>query len=175
MMRRYGSGPERPTRTSDPRKDAMKNALGLTLALTLTLAACGGDTSDTDSMPAGETPAMSAEPIGTVSILSPAEGSEVEGPSVTVELSVTGFPIVEAGNMTVGTGHHHLYLDADLTPASEPVPTVPGSIIHMGDASSTYTFENVAPGEHRIIAVVADGAHFPLQPWVVDTVTFRVR
>ena len=26
----------------------------------------------------------------------------------------------------------------------------------------------------RLIAVVADGAHFPLQPWVVDTVTFVV-
>ncbi|MEX2473118.1 MAG: DUF4399 domain-containing protein [Gemmatimonadota bacterium] len=152
----------------------MKNALGLTLACTLTLAACGGDSPETDAMPADETPAMSAGPVGTVSILSPAEGSEVEGSSVTVELSVSGFPIVEAGDMTVGTGHHHLYLDADLTPASEPVPTVEGSIIHMGDGSSTYTFENVAPGEHRLIAVVADGAHFPLQPWVVDTVTFRV-
>ncbi|MCA1791309.1 MAG: DUF4399 domain-containing protein, partial [Thioalkalivibrio sp.] len=68
-----------------------------------------------------------------------------------------------------------LYLDVDLTAASAPVPTVPGSIVHMGDASSVYTFENVAPGEHRLIAVVADGAHFPLQPWVVDTVTFTVR
>lgn len=153
----------------------MKNALGLTLACTLTLAACGGDSSDTDTMPAEEAPAVSGEPVGTVSMVSPAEGSEIEGSSVTVELSVNGFPIVEAGDMTAGTGHHHLYLDADLTPASQPVPTVEGSIIHMGDGSSTYTFENVAPGEHRLIAVVADGAHFPLQPWVVDTVTFRVR
>jgi hypothetical protein len=94
---------------------------------------------------------------------------------VTVRLAVSGFPIVIAGDMTPGTGHHHLYLNADLTPASEPVPTVPGSIIHMGDASSLATrSRDVPPGEHRIIAVVADGAHFPLQPWVVDTVFFRV-
>ena len=152
----------------------MKHALGVSLALTLSIAACGGEAADTDAMPDAETSSATAEPIGTVTIVQPAEGAEVQGPDVTVQLEVRGFPIVEAGDMTEGTGHHHLYLDADLTPATVPVPSVEGSIIHMGDGSATYTFENVAPGEHRIIAVVADGAHFPLQPWVVDTVTFRV-
>jgi len=148
--------------------------LALTVSLMMTpffLMACGGDARDAGS----DAPAATEQaPVGTVTILEPADGSEVEGPTVTVRLAVSGFPIVIAGDMTPGTGHHHLYLDADLTPASEPVPTVPGSIIHMGDGSAVYTFENVAPGEHRLIAVVADGAHFPLQPWVVDTVTFRV-
>ena len=152
----------------------MKHALGVSLALTLSFAACGGETADTDAMPAAEMSSAAEEPIGTVTIVQPAEGAEVEGPAVTVQLEVSGFPLVEAGDMTEGTGHHHLYLDADLTPASVPVPSVEGSIVHMGDGSASYTFENVAPGEHRIIAVVADGAHFPLQPWVVDTVTFRV-
>jgi len=55
-----------------------------------------------------------------------------------------------------------------------PVPSVPGSIVHMGDASKSYVFENVEPGAHRIIAVIADGVHVPLQPWVVDTVNFTV-
>jgi hypothetical protein len=55
------------------------------------------------------------------------------------------------------------------------VPTVPGSIVHLGDASSEFTLENVTPGQHRIIAVVADGVHVPLYPWVVDTVRFTVR
>ena len=150
----------------------MKHALKLSLLLALTTAACG-DAADSEDAASGMSTAEA--PVGTVTILEPAEGAVVEGSTVTVRLSVTGFPIVEAGDMTPGTGHHHLYLDADLTSASEPVPTVPGSIIHMGDASSVYTFENVSPGEHRLIAVVADGAHFPLQPWVVDTVTFTVR
>ncbi|MGD8729624.1 MAG: DUF4399 domain-containing protein, partial [Gemmatimonadota bacterium] len=80
----------------------------------------------------------------------------------------------EAGDMTPGTGHHHLFLDADVTSLTEPIPTVPGSIVHMGDGSSSYTFENVPAGEHRLIAVVADGAHVPLQPLVTDTVVFTV-
>ncbi len=138
----------------------MKKALSL-LVLPLTLVACGGEGGD--------------GPIGTVSITSPAQGSEVQGPAVTVQLSVAGFELRPAGDLTEGTGHHHLYLDADVTDPREPVPTLPESVIHMGDASSSYTFENVSPGEHRIIAVVADGVHVPLQPWVVDTVTFTVR
>jgi hypothetical protein len=98
----------------------------------------------------------------------------VTGPNVTVELYVNGFQIMPAGDLTPNTGHHHLYLDADLAPMNAPVPTVPGSIIHMGNAANQYTFEGVAPGQHRLIAVVADGVHVPLNPSVVDTVMFMV-
>jgi len=58
--------------------------------------------------------------------------------------------------MTAGTGHHHLFLDADVGDVTAPIPNVPGSIVHMGDASSSYTFENVASGSHWRIAVAAD-------------------
>jgi hypothetical protein len=47
-------------------------------------------------------------------------------------------------------------------------------IVHLGQAQTEHHFEGVAPGEHRLIAVVADGAHFPLSPLVVDTVVFTV-
>lgn len=141
--------------------------IATSLLLTLSLAACGG--SEEESTPE-TTPAEST--TGTVSIVTPMPGVQT-GSTVTVQLSST-VEILPAGDLTPGTGHHHLFLDADLSPAGEPVPTVPGSIVHMGDASGTYIFEGVAPGEHRIIAVVADGVHVPLQPWVVDTVFFTV-
>lgn len=144
----------------------MKKAL-MRILVPLTLVACGGDDTEADAMPETEASA------GTVTIVTPMEGGQIAGSTVTVQLS-SNVDLRPAGDMTGGTGHHHLYLDADLTNPTEPVPTVPGSIIHMGDASSVFTFEGVEPGEHRLIAVVADGAHFPLQPWVVDTVTFTV-
>jgi hypothetical protein len=68
----------------------------------------------------------------------------------------------------------HLYLDPDLGDLTAPIPTVPGSFVHMGDAATEHTFENVSSGPHRLIAVVADGAHLALQPLVVDTVEFVV-
>jgi hypothetical protein len=128
--------------------------------------ACGGGESESDTSAASDS-------AGTVTIVTPSDGALVNGSTVTVQLSST-VDILPAGDMTAGTGHHHLYLDEDLTAEGVPVPSVPGRIIHMGDGSSTFVFENVEPGEHRLIAVVADGVHVPLQPWVVDTVMFTV-
>lgn len=149
------------------------------LALLTALAACGGDAPEPADAPAqpeaAAAPAAAETPSAMVGILDPAEGSEVTGPAVTVRLTAQGIQIVPAGEVVPGTGHHHLYLDADLTAPEAPVPTVPGQVIHLGTGVSEYTFENVAPGPHRLIAVVADGIHVPLQPWVVDTVTFTVR
>ena len=141
------------------------------LLLSLLAAACGG--SSEDAAPASTPEEAVAAPAPTVTITSPVAGSFQEETEVVVVLRST-VPIVPAGDMTPGTGHHHLYLDADLGDVTAPVPTDPGRIVHLGDGSSTYTFENVGSGPHRLIAVVADGAHIPLRPLVVDTVEFVV-
>jgi hypothetical protein len=146
----------------------MKKAI-LSLLVPLALAACGGGDTQSEAMPEMDT----TPTAGSVTIVTPMNGVLINGNEISVNLSST-VDILPAGDMTPGTGHHHLYLNADLTPADQPVPTVPGSIIHMGDASATYTFTDVEPGEYRLIAVVADGVHVPLQPWVVDTVRFTV-
>lgn len=143
----------------------MKKVLAA-LLVPLTIVACAGDT-------ASDGDAGGADESGTVTIITPLNGGLINGTEISVTLATT-VQILPAGDLTEGTGHHHLYLDADLTPAGQPVPSVPGSIIHMGDGSTAYTFEGVEPGEHRLIAVVADGVHVPLQPWVVDTVMFTV-
>lgn len=155
-------------RTSTSPGSTMKKAT-LPLLVPLVLAACGGGDTQSEAMPETE----AAPSAGTVTIVTPMDGVLINGNEISVTLSST-VDIRPAGDMTPGTGHHHLYLNADLTPADQPVPTVPGSIIHMGDASAAYTFTDVEPGEYRLIAVVADGVHVPLQPWVVDTVRFTV-
>jgi hypothetical protein len=127
-----------------------------------------------DSPSAAATSSPSA-PAPTVSIREPREGEDLAGPNVRVVLDIEGMLIRPAGDPTENSGHHHLYLDEDLTDPTQPVPAVPGRIIHMGDGSSEFVFEGVEPGEHRIIAVVGDHIHVPLQPWVVDTVYFTVR
>lgn len=147
----------------------------ITLLLLLTclpVAACGG--SDDDNAASGGAPeGAPTRTAPTVTIVSPADGSFQEERDVEVVLRTT-VPIAPAGDMTPGTGHHHLFLDADLGDMTAPIPTVPGSIVHLGNGAESYTFENVGSGTHRIIAVVADGAHIPLQPLVVDTVEFVV-
>ena len=142
--------------------------LGLTLAI-----GCAPGAEDA-APEVDEAPAVS-EVMPSVTIVSPTEGSEIEGGTVEVRLESAGFEVAPAGTMDAGTGHHHLFLNRDVSAPNVPVPTEAGFIVHMGDGSVTHTFEDVAPGEHRLIAVVGDGLHVPLSPWVVDTVTFTVR
>ncbi len=123
-------------------------------ALALVLAACGDSTS--------------------VRIVEPADGAMVaEGSSVTVVLEVSGLTIAPAGTMDPGTGHHHLIVDRILPVGGVPIPTFPGHV-HMGQAQTEYELTDLEPGEHMVIAVMGDGAHVPLDPWVVDTVRFVV-
>lgn len=110
-----------------------------------------------------------------VHITEPADGSTAEGNSVRVVFEVDNLEVVEAGIMDPGTGHHHLLINADLTPPDLPIPAVEGSYVHFGLAQTEYEMTDLAPGDYTIIAVVADGLHVPLQPWVVDTVRFTVR
>ncbi|MEJ2203186.1 MAG: DUF4399 domain-containing protein [Gemmatimonadota bacterium] len=145
----------------------------LLISLILGLSACGAPADE--SAPASEADESTASEGPSVAILGPAEGMSVDGPQVEVSLAAAGIRIVPAGEVVPGTGHHHLYLDADLGEPGVPVPTVPGRVVHLGTGVSEYTFEDVPPGEHRIIAVIADGLHVPIQPWVVDTVDFVVR
>jgi hypothetical protein len=142
----------------------------LSLSVALGVAVCGG--AEEQSMPESA-PASTPAVERTLTIVAPVDGAFQEEHEVTVLLNST-VSIVPAGDMTPGTGHHHLYLDADLGDMSAPVPTVPGSIVHIGNAAREYVFENVPSGPHRLIAVVADGAHIALQPLVVDTVDFVI-
>jgi len=156
----------------------------VSILLVAGIGACGGSgDSGTEGTPAVETatsaPSDSTSPdemaAPSVEILEPAGGSTVDGPDVRVVLGIEGMQIRPAGDTTPHSGHHHLLLDHDLPDPTAPIPSIPGQVIHMGDGSSEYVFEGVQPGEHRIIAVVGDLAHVPLQPWVVDTVVFTVR
>lgn len=137
------------------------------------LSGCG-DTAPEAGAPDGESAMEAPMSSGSVTITQPMDGAEVAGPSVEVVFETQGLAVVEAGVMDAGTGHHHIFLDVDVTPMDEVIPAGVEGIIHKGDGTSVHLLEGVAPGSHRIIAVVADGMHVPLDPPVVDTVTFTV-
>ena len=139
------------------------------------LAACGGEPAS-DAPASDDTPAASpAESSAQVRIASPMEGMTVTGPSVTVVLEASGFSVVPAGDMTPNSGHHHLFLDRDVSALGVPIPVEEGFIVHIGTGGAEVTFESVTPGEHRLIAVVGDAVHVPVQPLISDTIHFTVR
>lgn len=132
--------------------------------------ACGG--ADDGKVETDAETAVSAQPTITVRIVSPQEGA-VLGSDVRVVLETEGIEIVPISPPVQGTGHHHLYLDSDPS-FSGVIPAGDPTIVHKGDGSTEHTFEGVGPGEHRIIALIANPAHIPLDPPVADTVNFTV-
>ena len=110
----------------------------------------------------------------SVQITLPAEGTIFEeGSSVLVTLEVSGLTIAPAGTMDEGTGHHHLIVDRDLPVGGLPIPAFQGQV-HLGGGQTEFEIEGLDAGEHMVIAVVGNGLHLPLDPWVVDTVRFVI-
>lgn len=139
-----------------------------------TLAACGGGETAED---AGRDSAMedgTDAAVARVTIVEPAAGDTLQG-SVRVVLETEGVEIAPAAEARAGTAHHHLFVDADLTRLGEAIPAGDPSIIHLGGGETEYVLEGLAPGPHRVIALLADPAHVPIDPPAADTVEFVVR
>ena len=145
--------------------------LTVAMGAVFAFAACGGSDSDTGEVEAAA-PASTA--TARVSIAEPADGVAFDSGPVRVVMDVEGLVVAPAGTMEPGTGHHHLVVNADVD-WSLPIPNDPGVHYHMGLGQTEFTLEELPPGEHRIIAVVADGVHVPLDPPVSDTVTIVIR
>lgn len=134
--------------------------------VSLAIAGCtGADTGGERSATYQETPAAV--------ITAPGEGEIVPGPAVTVTLGVENITLRPAGTDEPNTGHLHLFLDRDLTPVGGVIPTEPG-IVHLGKAQTEYTFEDLAPGEHVVIAVLGDYLHTFITGSKTDTVRITV-
>jgi hypothetical protein len=109
-----------------------------------------------------------------VEITTPATGDTVTNP-VRVELRASGVEIVPAADERPGTGHHHLYVDRDVASFTDTMPRGTTGLLHLGSGQTEFTLDSLAPGQHRVIAVIGDWQHRSLAPPAADTVTFVVR
>ena len=110
----------------------------------------------------------------TVTITSPRNGDTLTGP-VVIKLTATGVRIVPASVEQPGTGHHHLFVDHDLTWINDTIPRGSPGILHLGRGQTEFVLDSLKPGPHRVIALIANWHHVPLNPLVADTVTFTVK
>ena len=111
---------------------------------------------------------------GSVEILEPADAALVTGPDVRVRLAARGVEIAPASDEREGTAHHHLFIDRDLTPLGDTIPSGVTGILHLGRGQTEFLLQGLGAGEHTVIAVLADRAHVPLDPPARDTVRFTV-
>jgi len=149
------------------------------------IAACavllaGAERAQGQAQPKTPPPPVAAAPAAvpakvSVRITAPQQNAVVTGTSVHVVLAARGIEIAPAAAQKPGTAHHHLLLDADVTAPDVAIPAGVKGIYHLGKGQTEFTLDSVAPGPHRLIAVLGDPNHVPLKPMVADTVRFTVK
>jgi hypothetical protein len=115
-----------------------------------------------------------AEPA-SVRIVEPADEAVLTDGSVRVVLQARGVEIAPASDAREGTAHHHLFVDRDVTPLRDTIPAGVLGILHLGRGQTEFVLEELEPGEHRVIALLADHSHVQLEPPAADTVRFTVQ
>ncbi len=110
-----------------------------------------------------------------VDIVEPTGGAIVDSRDVRVVLAVSGVEIAPASEERAGTAHHHLFIDRELGLPADTIPSGVTGIVHLGRGQTEFVIQGLGPGEHTVIAVLADWAHVPLQPLATDTVRFTVQ
>ena len=92
---------------------------------------------------------------------------------VKVKFGVDGMAVKPAGDMSAGSGHHHLIVDGKPVPRGEVVPT-DDTHIHFGKGQ-TETELKLAPGKHTLTMQFADGAHRSYGPDLSSTISVTVK
>jgi hypothetical protein len=109
-----------------------------------------------------------------VEIVEPADGAVLTDANVRIVLRASGVEIAPASEERPGTAHHHLFLDREITPLSDTIPAGVLGILHLGRGQTEFVLQELEPGEHVVIALLADRGHVPLSPPAADTVRFTV-
>jgi hypothetical protein len=106
-----------------------------------------------------------------VYFVEPKDGATVQSP-VHVVFGVDGMKVAPAGDMTAGTGHHHLIIDGQPVPTGQVVPA-DATHIHFGKGQ-TETDVPLTPGKHTLTMQFADGLHRSYGPEMSSTITVTV-
>ena len=110
-----------------------------------------------------------APPGASVYFISPKDGDSVASP-FKVQFGLSGMGIAPAGVDKPKTGHHHLIIDATLSPEElkQPIPA-DAKHVHFG-GGQTETTVTLPPGQHTLQLVLGDWSHIPFDPPIVSAV-----
>jgi hypothetical protein len=127
-------------------------------------------------------PSPTVKPLAIITITSPKSGDAVTAGSVVVAWDVSDVTLVPAASAQKLEDYHvHLALDLDasqwvgkdtVVPTGDANPN-PTRLIHT--AAKTFTFVNVAAGEHTLTIWLSLSSHVSVKPPVSATVKFTAR
>lgn len=110
-----------------------------------------------------------------VFFVEPKDGAVV-GPEFKVVFGTKGWQVRPLGDMTAGTGHHHLLINpaAPVEPGKLIPVDQPEKVMHFGKGQ-TETMLKLAPGRYTLQLQLGDGAHNSLGPEARAAITVTVK
>jgi hypothetical protein len=123
-----------------------------------------------------QTPAVPAPNPNTAQLyfIWPNDGTVITGGKFWVRMGLRNMGIAPKGVAVPNTGHHHLLIDTELPPFTEPIPS-DRNHLHFG-AGETEARIELPPGMHTLQLLLGDMNHLPHKPPIVSkkiTVTVR--
>lgn len=112
------------------------------------------------------------EPAQSVSLLEPASGAVVSSP-FKVRFGVKGLTVAPAGEIAANSGHHHLLINLDAIASGASVP-FNDRHIHFG-RGQTEAEVTLPPGNYKLTAQFANGAHQSYGPALSQTISVTVK
>lgn len=133
-----------------------------------------GDTSHQMTMSNTSAPDLPAVPDGAkVFFKSPKNGVTVTSP-FKVEMVAQGIKVDTAGPVVAGSGHFHIFVDAEDSLMSGTMVPKDSTHIHYGKGQ-TETELNLAPGKHKLTLQFADGLHRSYGSKLASTISVNVK
>jgi hypothetical protein len=108
-------------------------------------------------------------PPGAVYFINLKDGDTVTSP-FKVQFGLTGMGVAPVGVEKDNTGHHHLIVDATLSPEELKAPiAADAKHVHYG-AGQTEAMVTLPPGRHTLQLVLGNWSHIPHNPPVMSPV-----
>ncbi|HVU56323.1 MAG TPA: DUF4399 domain-containing protein [Puia sp.] len=103
------------------------------------------------------------------------DGETVKSP-LKVEMGVDGMTVDSVSKKIIasGSGHHHLFIDAEDSLASGTVVPKDSTHLHFGNAQTSAEIK-LTPGEHKLTLQYADGIHRSYGAKLATTIKVKVK
>jgi len=92
----------------------------------------------------------------------PHDGTVINGGKFWVRMGLRNMGVAPKGTAVPNTGHHHLLIDTDPPPMTEPIPN-DRNHLHFG-AGETETTIELPPGRHTLQLIMGDDRHVTFDP-----------
>jgi hypothetical protein len=124
--------------------------------------------------PGANVPDLPAIPEGSKVFFKDLKNDAMISSPYKLEMGTEVIQIDTAGPIVAGSGHHHLFIDAEDSLAAGTVVPKDSAHIHFGKGQTSYEL-TLSPGKHKLTLQMADGLHRSYGSRLATTISVNVR